>query len=95
MSLTSEKPVLLELLPATSVDRMDEVAVPLVDGVNEYTFVSKFPLPGVEVVASVCVMFEPPFAKLEVVTDAPPEPPVSVTAARILKVCAPAPAEPL
>ncbi len=55
---------------------------------------SKLPLPGVDVVASVCVMFEPPFAKAEVVTDAPPEV-ASVTAARIVRLFAPEPPEPL
>ena len=56
--------------------------------------VSKTPLPGVVVVASVWVRLESPPLKFCVVTEAPPEI-GSVTAASIVKLLAPLPAEPL
>ncbi len=71
-----------------------KVALPEVDGVNVNASVSNVPLPGVVVVASVCARLEPPFAKPDVVIEAAPEP-ASAAAARSVKLCAPAPAEPL
>ena len=81
-------------LPAASVVSASKVELPLVVGVKVKALVSNVPLPGVVVAASVWLMFEPPLAKLDVVIEAPPEP-VSVTAARSVKLCAPLPREPL
>ena len=81
-------------MPAPSVVNTSTAPLPVVSGVKPKAFVSNVPLPGVVVVASVWLRFEPPSAKPCVVIDAPPVV-ASVTAASMVKLFAPAPAEPL
>ena len=90
----SAKLVVELAIPARSCVTTSTEPSPIVGAVYVNEFVSKRPRPGAVVVASVCAMFDPPAAKLCVVTETGPEI-ASVTAARIEKLRAPIPAAPL